>query len=67
MRRITVEDVRWASELLSGLEERQWRDAFRAGGYEPDIAARFIKKIRSNIAAGQQLPGAETAVVGERR
>ncbi len=67
MHRITVEDVRWASELLSGLEERQWRDAFRTGGYESDIAERFIKKIRSNIAAGLQLPGAETAVVGERR
>jgi hypothetical protein len=56
--RITVEDVRWGTALLDRLSEAQWRDAFRAGGYEPGIAERFIRKIRSNIAAGQQLTDA---------
>jgi hypothetical protein len=67
-RRITADDVRWATALLDRLSDQQWRDAFRAGGYEPDVAERFIRKIRSNIAAGQQLADtrAET-VVGTRR
>jgi hypothetical protein len=53
--RITPEEVEWASNLLAGLSDRQWSDAFRAGGYEPDVAARFIRKIRANIAEGQQI------------
>ncbi|HEY5616684.1 MAG TPA: hypothetical protein VIK60_01995 [Vicinamibacterales bacterium] len=53
--RITPNEVAWASNLLAGLSDRQWHDAFRAGGYEPDVAARFIRKLRLNIAHGQQL------------
>lgn len=53
--RIAVEDVRWASELLGGLSDRQWRDAFRAGGYTPDISDRFIRKIKANIAQGRHV------------
>ena len=52
---ITVDDVQWATKLLSGLSDRQWDDAFRAGGYEPALRARFIKKIQATIADGQQL------------
>ena len=33
--------------LLAGLSERQWQDAFRAGGYNPEVSARFIRKISS--------------------
>ena len=53
--RITPGEVAWAGNLLAGLSERQWQDAFRAGGYEPDVAARFVRKIRLNIAAAQQV------------
>ena len=53
--RITPAEVAWASNLLARLSDRQWSDAFRAGGYPPDVAARFIKKIRQNIAQGQQI------------
>lgn len=53
--RITPSEVAWAGNLLAGLSERQWQDAFRAGGYNPDVAARFIRKIRLNIAAAQQI------------
>ena len=35
--RITPEDVAWASNLLAQLSARQWRDAFSAGGYEPQV------------------------------
>ena len=34
---------RLGEPLLSGLSDRQWRDAFRAGGYTPDVADRFIR------------------------
>ncbi len=53
-KRITVDDVRWAADLLGGLSETQWRDAFRAGGYEPVLADRFIRKIKDNLAAARQ-------------
>ncbi len=54
-RRITPDDVVWASELLDGLSDRQWQDAFRAGGYAPDVAARFVGTLEQKIAAGRQL------------
>ena len=51
-RRITTVDVKWASDLLAGLSDRQWDDAFRAGGYDATSAARFLRKIKANIALG---------------
>jgi hypothetical protein len=53
--RITQSDVRWASELLQRLTERQWADAFRAGGYQAAIAGRFIRRLRQKIADGLQM------------
>ena len=53
--RITPEDVRWASQLLAGLTDRQWHDAFRAGGYDPVVAERFIRRLRQKIQDGQRL------------
>lgn len=58
--RITPEDVAWVSGLLSRLTERQWRDAFRAGGYESEIADRFIRKLREKVAQGRKI-GARAA------
>jgi hypothetical protein len=57
--RITVDDVRWAGDLLARLTDRQWHDAFRAGGYAPDVADRFVSKIQSNIKEAQSLGGAD--------
>jgi len=54
-RRIAPRDVRWASALLARLTDSQWADAFRAGGYDPLIAARFIQRLRQKISDGQQL------------
>ena len=59
--RITLDDVRWASDLLARLSHRQWDDAFRAGGYAPQTAARFIAKLKDNVARGQQLSAATGA------
>ena len=53
--RITPDDVVWASNLLSRLSDRQWRDAFRAGGYEPQAADRFIRKLRDKVRQGQEV------------
>lgn len=52
---ITVDDVKWAVGLLGQLSDAQWRDAFRAGGYSEDLSERFIRKLKANISAGQQL------------
>lgn len=53
--RITPADVAWASTLLAQLSDRQWRDAFRAGGFEPDVAERYIAKLREKVREGQAL------------
>jgi hypothetical protein len=53
--RITPGDVVWASELLGRLSDRQWEEAFRAGGYTTTTAAPFIRTLRARIAEGQRL------------
>jgi hypothetical protein len=65
--RIRAEDVRWACELLDGLSHDQWSDAFRAGGYEPAVADRFIRKLRATIADGLQVGRSDDASMSERR
>ena len=52
---ITVEDVVWICERLNKLTDRQWRDAFRAGGFEPSIGDRFIARIKARVAEGLAL------------
>jgi len=53
--RIKPDDVRWASELLGRLSDEQWADAFRAGGYQPDVAKRFINRMKEKIQEGRNL------------
>jgi hypothetical protein len=59
--RISPRDLAWACDLLGRLSAAQWRDAFRAGGYEPSIANRFIQRLRAKIddgrAVGRQASG----------
>jgi hypothetical protein len=52
---ITPEDVRWICEKLAKLTDRQWGDAFRAGGYAPQIADRFIRRFKQKIQEGLAL------------
>jgi hypothetical protein len=54
--RITPDDVVWASSLLAQLSDRQWRDAFRAGGYQSAVANRFIGKLRDKVEQGRGVP-----------
>ena len=58
--RITPGDVAWASHLLGGLDERQWQDAFRAGGYPPALATRFIAILRARVDEARRI-GAVTS------
>ena len=53
--RIKPEEVAWACNLLGRLSDRQMQDAFRAAGYEPQVAGRFIAKLREKIEQGQSL------------
>ena len=48
-------DVRWICERLDKLTDRQWQDAFRAGGIEPQAAQRFIRRMKQKIAEGLAL------------
>jgi hypothetical protein len=59
--RITPEDVAWASALMAQLTDRQWHDAFRAGGYPRDVAAQYIAILRGRIADGRRLGGRQAA------
>lgn len=53
--RITPSEVVWACDLLGQLSDQQWNDAFRAGGYDPATAQRFIKKMKDKIEEGRSL------------
>jgi hypothetical protein len=53
--RISVDDVHWACDLLGRLRDDQWADAFRAGGYPPEVAARFIQRLKEKIDEGRRL------------
>jgi hypothetical protein len=52
---LTPADVRWTCERLDRLSDRQWQDAFRAGGYAPDLAERYIRRFKQKIAEGLAL------------
>lgn len=53
---LTPADVRWTCERLGRLSDRQWQDAFRAGGYAPELAERYIRRFKQKIAEGLALP-----------
>jgi len=53
--RIAPADVAWAAGLLARLTDKQWNDAFRAAGYEPGVAARFIRKLKEKVREGASL------------
>jgi hypothetical protein len=53
--RITPADTAWAAALMSRLTSAQWDGAFRAGGYEPAVAARFKATLESRLAQARGL------------
>ncbi len=46
---ITVEEARWAGQLLAGLSDRQLNDAFRAANYTPAEISQFTAAVRGRI------------------
>jgi hypothetical protein len=55
---VSLADVRWACERLARLSDDQWEDAFRAGGYDGQQTARYVKKIKAKIAQGLSVAAA---------
>jgi hypothetical protein len=64
-RRIARQDLGWAGDLLAQVSERQWLDAFRAGGYSADLARPFIDTLHARIAEAQAAAGVDRAVATE--
>ena len=52
---LTAADVRWICEKLDRLTDEQWQDAFRAAGYAPETANRFIRRFDQKIKEGLAL------------
>jgi hypothetical protein len=52
---ISPADVRWVCGQLAALSDQQMNDAFRAGGYPPSLAERFIRRLEQKIAEGRAL------------
>lgn len=65
--RIEAADVGWAMARLSRLTDAQWNDAFRAGGFTPDVTARYLRKLHQDIAQGSALVAREADATSERR
>ena len=57
LRDIKPADVRWICSRLATLTDRQWQDAFRAGGFDDQTAGRFIRRLKQKIAQGLALEG----------
>jgi hypothetical protein len=58
--RLTPDDVHWICSRLAKLTDDQWGDAFRAAGYAPPLAARFIRRLKQKTQEGlavQAKPG----------
>jgi hypothetical protein len=52
---ITPADVLWIAGLLAQLTDRQWMDAFVAGGYTPAEAAPFIARMLEKVERARSL------------
>ncbi len=52
---IASADVRWMCERVLKVTDRQWREAFAAGGYDPATTARYMARIRAKAAEGAAL------------
>jgi hypothetical protein len=52
---IRVEDVRWVCGRLDRLTEEQWRELFKAAGYDATTSSRFVAALRRRIGDGLRL------------
>jgi hypothetical protein len=61
LKSLTAADVRWTCRRLARLTDRQWHDAFRAGGYPEETRRRYVAKIKAKIAEGLALESRRSA------
>jgi len=66
-RQIAPLDLAFASGLLEQLTDRQWADAFRAGGFPPLEASRFIAALRERIGEARRASGEAALVTSTSR
>jgi hypothetical protein len=64
---LTADDIVWTCGLLARLSDRQWRDAFRAGGYDDAVRERYIAKLKSKIGEGLALQRRQAELATSRR
>jgi hypothetical protein len=55
LQHITIADVQWTSERLLRLTDAQWRDAFRAAGYDAELTSRYVARIKRKAEEGMAL------------
>ena len=51
---VTPAQLRWVCGLLARLSQKQWLDAFRAGGYSEAEAQPFIRSLKQRIDEGSK-------------
>lgn len=51
---VTPAQLRWVCGLLARLSQKQWLDAFRAGGYSEPEAQPFIRRLKEKIDQGMK-------------
>lgn len=52
---VKVADLHWICGLLHRLSDKQWHDAFRAGGFTDEEAARYIRQLQRKIDEGMSI------------
>jgi hypothetical protein len=55
LNRVLADLINVDTQQLDKLTEKQWEDAFRAGGYSQPLAGRFIRRLKQKIAEGLAL------------
>jgi hypothetical protein len=60
-------DLAFATDLLQQLTDQQWNEAFRAGGYPPRVAGRFIASLQQRIDAARRASGQPAVATSSRR
>jgi hypothetical protein len=67
LRRIDPQDVAFAVELVQQLTDEQWHDAFRAGGYQRRVAARFIAQLHQRMDEARRVVDEQTVAPSPSR
>jgi hypothetical protein len=52
---VRVENARWMGNLLARISDKQFSDAFRAGGFDEAETASFVRALRDRISQLQNL------------